>query len=192
MNGYRWAALVLTAWASAAPAQTPSQLIVDRRPAGEDRQRNLSVSIFSCSFGIRVLSDEGRSRQRLDALGAALRASPLARRLAGRSVVVRSYQVYFNSAAAQMDHALTVGLASVSGGAASAGRSATAPKCSREKTPDGWFDPAETDNGNPPLIVEIEAEVAGKPISIRSVHSPAKALRVPATAFSSKAKKNLA
>lgn len=191
MIAYRLAALAAVASASAAPAQAPRALIVDRRPAGEDRQRNLSASVFSCSYGIRVLSDEGRSRKRLVALDAALRSSSLARRLE-QPVVVRSYQVFFNSAAAQMNQALSIGVASVNGGAGFVGRSAAAPKCGRDKTPDGWFDPAETTNGNPPLVVEIEAEVAGKPLSVRSVHSPAEALRVPATAFSSKAKKNFA
>lgn len=192
MIAYRLAALAVVASANAAPAQAPRALIVDRRPAGEDRQRNLSASVFSCSYGIRVLSDDGRSRKRLDALEAALRASSSARRLAQRPVVVRSYQVFFNSAAAQMDQALSIGVASVNGGAGFVGRSAAAPKCSRDKTPDGWFDPAETTNGNPPFVVEIEADVAGKPLSVRSVHSPTEALRVPATAFSSKAKKNFA
>jgi hypothetical protein len=192
MTMYKLAALALIASASATPAQTPSALIIDRRPTGEDRSRNLSASVFSCSYGIRVLSDEGRPRKRLDALGVALRASSLARRLEQRPVVIRSYQVFFNSAAAQMNQALTIGVGSVNGGAGPIGRSAAKPKCGRDKTPDGWFDPSETNNGNPPIIVEIEAEVAGKPLSVRSVHSPAEALRVPATAFSSKAKKNFA
>lgn len=192
MIAYRLAALAVVASASAAPAQAPRALIVDHRPAGEDRQRNLSASIFSCSFGIRVLSDEGRSRKRLDALDAALRGSSLAPRLEQRPVVVRSYQVFFNSAAAQVNQALAIGVGSVNGGAGPVGRSSAVPKCGRDKTPDGWFDPAETSNGNPPIIVEIEAEVAGKPLSVRSVHSPAEALRVPATAFSSKARKNFA
>lgn len=107
-------------------------------------------------------------------------------------MVLRSYQVFFNSAAAQMNQALSIGVGSVNGGAGFVGRSAAVPKCSRDKTPDGWFDPAETNNGNPLIIVEIKAEVAGKPLLVRSVHSPDAALRVPATAFSSKAKKNFA
>lgn len=77
-------------------------------------------------------------------------------------MVLRPYQVFFNSAAAQMNQALSIWVGSVNGGAGFIGRSAAVPKCNRDKTPDGWFDPAETNNGNPPIIVDASGKAETK------------------------------
>lgn len=182
------APLLLTATVTEAQSN-PEFLFVNERPADEDRNRFLSTFAGSCSFSIRVLSDEGRVRDRVSALEVALR-SALGKQLDGHKIQLRSYQVYFNNGARQRD--LVDAVVAGSRGNTVIGGRTLVPLCSQEKTPDGWFDPSELSNANPPIVTEIEAMLDGRPLSIRSVYSPTKALSVPPTAFSSAAKKNFA
>ncbi len=44
--------------------------------------------------------------------------------------------------------------------------------CTKEDTTDGWYSADEVSNENPPVIVEIEASLNAKPLSVRVVYSP--------------------
>lgn len=177
-------------FATGALAQTPIGFVfLNERPAKEDKPRFLSTNAWSCGFGIRVFSDEGRTFERVSKLEAQLR-SALGSRLEGRTLRLKSYQVYFNEAASRLDVVDSVVAGSV--GAVTTGQRRLAPKCSQQETPDGWFHPSELTNQYPPFIVEIEAVLDDTPVSIRSVYSPSIALTVPPTLLSSKARTNFA
>lgn len=162
--------------------------IIDSRSAEDDRPRYLSVMITSCNYFIRVLNDEGRARERLAALGDHLK-SALGNRIRGHTLEVRRYQLFFNEAAAMTNYSFAVAEAVT--GAPTVREKRAVPKCGREKTRGGWFDPSETSNGNSPLVVEFEGAFDGHPIAIRSVYSPTVKLSTLGTFMTSKAKKNL-
>ena len=168
---------------------TTGFVLLNERPAKEDKPRFLSTNAWSCGFGIRVFSDEGRTFDRVTKLEAELRSS-LGSRLDGHTIRLKSYQVYFNEAAYRSDVVDSVVAGSM--GAVTSGKRRIAPKCSQQETPDGWFSPAELTNDYPPFIVEIEAVVDENPLSIRSVYSPSIALTVPPTLLSSKVRTNFA
>ncbi|WP_156405428.1 hypothetical protein [Sphingomonas sp. Root710] len=171
-----------------AAAPPTSFIFSDNRIAGEDRPRTLSLLITSCQYGIRVLSDEGRSRDRITALKTAL-AEELGTALDGHTLNILSYQIYFNNAAVAANSA-----AGVVGGVAGAllTKDSTHAKCSHEKTPEGWFEAAETTNGNTPFVIQIRAQFDEVLVETRSVYSPSILLRLPPTAFASRAKVNFA
>lgn len=174
--------------ATGALAQAPTGFIfLNERPAKEDKPRFLSTNAWSCGFGIRVFSDEGRSFNRVTKLEAQLR-SALGSRLDGHTLRLKSYQVYFNEAASRSDVVDSVVAGSV--GAVANGKRRLAPKCSQQETPDGWFHPSELTNDYPPFIVEIEALLDDASVSVRSVYSPSIPLTVPPTLLSSKARTN--
>ena len=168
---------------------TTGFVFLNERPAKEDKPRFLSTNAWSCGFGIRVFSDEGRTFDRVTKLEAELQSS-LGSQLDGHTLRLKSYQVYFNEAAYRSDVVDSVVAGSV--GAVTTGRRRIAPKCSQQETPDGWFSPAELTNDYPPFIIEIDAVLDDKPLSIRSVYSPSIALTVPPTLLSSKARTNFA
>jgi len=178
--------IIHVGWALAAPPASFN--FSDSRPAGEDHPRTLSLLITSCQYGIRVLSDEGRERDRTTALKTAL-AEQLGTALNGHSLKVLSYQIYFNNAAVAANSA-----ASIVGGVSGAllKKDSTHAKCSHDKTPEGWFEAAETSNGNTPFIIQIKADFDQTVIETRAVYSPSIPLRLPPTAFASKAKINFA
>lgn len=183
-------AVVGTLFATGAWAQAASGFVfLNERPAKEDKPRFLSTNAWSCGFGIRVFSDEGRSFDRVTKLETELRAA-LGSTLDGHTIRLKSYQVYFNEAAYRSDVVGSVVAGSV--GAVTMGKRRIAPKCSQQETPDGWFDPAELTNDHSPFVIEIEAVFDDKPLSIRSVYSPSAALTVPPTLLSSKARTNFA
>lgn len=172
------------------PAQTTTGFVfLNERQAKEDKPRFLSTNAWSCGFGIRVFSDEGRTFDRVTKLEAELRSS-LGSRLDGHTIRLKSYQVYFNEAAYRSDVVDSVVTGSV--GAVTTGKRRIVPKCSQQETPDGWFSPAELTNDYPPFIIEIEAVLDDKPLTIRSVYSPSVALTVPPTLLSSKVRTNFA
>lgn len=168
---------------------TAGFVFLNERPAKEDKPRFLSTNAWSCGFGIRVFSDEGRAFDRATKLEAELRFS-LGSRLDGHTLRLKSYQVYFNEATYRSDMVDSVVAGSVGG--VTTGKRRVAPKCSQQETPDGWFSPAELTNDYPPFIIEIEAVLDDKPLSIRSVYSPSIALTVPPTLLSSKVRTNFA
>jgi hypothetical protein len=183
---FRAAALLAVAAAGPAPAQA-GVAFSDERPAGEAKARYLSVSIFSCDYFIRELTDEGRAVER----GAALRdaaAAALAQVPGEHRLELRSYLIYLNYGSAEMHDAFVAGAGAIGGALVGPGPK---PKCSREKTPHGWFDPAETSNGNPPIVVEIAAALDGQPLAVRSVYSPSVPLSPISTWMPTKAKMNL-
>lgn len=180
--------LLATGPAFAQDVPQKSLEVVDLRPPDEDKPRYISTSIFSCGYFIRVLNDDGRAVKRVDLLREFLRGH-LGARGVGHVLEIDSYQIFFNEAAAQFDTAMAVAIGSVGG--TSIGNSRTAPKCGQEKTPNGWFDPYETTNSNPPIVVQISGRFDGVVFSVRSVYSPSTKLSTLGTLWTSKAKKNL-
>ena len=168
---------------------TTGFVLLNERPAKEDKPRFLSTNAWSCGFGIRVFSDEGRTFDRVTKFEAEMRSS-LGSRLDGHTIRLKSYQVYFNEAAYRSDVVDSVVAGSM--GAVTSGKRRIAPKCSQQETPNGWFSPAELTNDYPPFIIEIEAVLDDKLLSIRSVYSPSIALTVPPTLLSSKVRTNFA
>ena len=182
-------ALTLVVPASVQAQQSLSEFqIIDSRPIEDVKARYLSTSVFSCDYFIRALNDEGRTRNRMQALAQALQTR-FGNSLAGHRLNVTAYRLYFNEAASQMSVAMASAAGSVGGTSTGAGRAT--PKCEQAETPHGWFDPAETTNGNPPLVIEFAATLDDRPIAFRSVYSPAEALSTIGTFTTSKAKKNL-
>lgn len=157
-------------------AEVPPLQFVNARPAGEDRTRTLSQWALSCRSGIRVISDEGRDFDRVERLKAKLAEEAGA--LAGHRFTLKSYQLLLNSHIELDARAWGVALGSV-GYFGTSGPGRQKPRCARAKMPLGWFDPAELTNEYSPLIVQIEAELDGRPLTVHTAYSPSVSIGQP-------------
>jgi hypothetical protein len=189
-----WAAsLALGAQPATAQADRPSPgiIVVDGRPEAQKKFKVLSFSIFSCSLGIRQLSDEGRPQDRIAKLRTDLNAA-LGDTGPHGTVEVRDYKLFLNTGTYVAGNAANIA-ASQAGLSLGVPTPHAEPKCAKDKTPEGWFAPEQTTTGYSPLVIEITVAFAGKAYSVQSVYSPdtelsgeARTLWVP-----SKAQKNV-
>jgi hypothetical protein len=158
--------------------------LVDQRPPNEKKNRLWSVWIWNCNFGVYNIGDGGIGDERLakDRIGDLRRhlETRFGDRLAGRTLSLTAYRIIVNGNARAKAFSVggSLGGGAVAGaveGAVASGKTKKA-KCSREDMAAGWFDMTEISNSNSPMIVEIAGSLDGKPVSGRSVRSPAREL----------------
>lgn len=140
-------------------------IVIDQRPTEEDKEKTLSLAIWSCDYFVTRVSDKGMPFKRIDLLKNDIEIFQKQKTLDG-SIFVKHYTLHVNS-----------GLLEVDGAFAAAGfittrKSRRGPKCSREKMKAGWFDVDELTSDYPPFIGELEVEYAGKKYNVRKVLSP--------------------
>lgn len=158
--------LPASAWAQGEPAPVVENFtVVDQRVDAEKKQKILSLIITSCDYGVYRLGDK-KAPGRFDALHDDL-ARLKGAALAGKSLQVSRYNIYFNNAAtlrgmvgAQYQGVLMDWLKE------------KGTHCPREKTSGGWFDASELTAPFPPLIVDLETTLDGVSRTVRVVHTP--------------------
>ncbi len=172
------AAQTQPAGAEANPATTiatadkaPSLVIQDERPQGDLKQKTLSLGIWSCDYFITRLGDRGVTTDRMEILRSVL-AEKFADGVVGQTITVTHYAIYLNAGAKMAVMATNAGANAFGGTVRSI--PVPHPRCERERTVAGWFDPGEITNQNLPLIGELRARVGNQEISVRHVMSPDK------------------
>jgi hypothetical protein len=157
--------LVGPAAAQQASAAANGFTVSDERPEADKKQKSLSYMITDCDYAIDRLGEK-KAPNRF----ATLRDELVALKgdgLAGKTLRVTRYDIYFNHQAATRasvygsDKGLIVALMKKSG-----------VDCPREKMKGGWFSPDELEFPTSPLIVEVEATLDGQAYSVRIVHAP--------------------
>lgn len=159
------------ATATAVDEKAASLVIHDERPQGESKQKTLSLGIWSCDYFITRLGDRGVTTDRMEILRSVL-AEKFADRAVGQTVTVTHYAIYLNAGAKMAVMATNAGANAFGGTVRSI--PVPHPRCERERTAAGWFDPGEITNQNLPLIGELRARVGNQEISVRHVMSPDK------------------
>jgi hypothetical protein len=157
--------LALTLTPGAVPAQdTVNFKVVDSRAEDDKKQKMLSYSITSCSYGIQRLGDK-KTPPRIDVLREDLvRIKGAA--LEGKTLDVSSYHIFFNNSATLRgvvygsNPGLIADLMKTHGA-----------ECPREKMKGGWFDYVELTAPYSPLIVEMVASLDGQPHTVRVLYS---------------------
>lgn len=156
------------------PAPSTTLKIVDERPAEQraSKDSQLSYLVTSCSYGIYRLADSITSPHKLELLRADLEKS-LGSQLNDKTLTVWSYAIYRNSGKAMRSTAFAVAAGGAIGGAlggmlGSLGPD-VGPDCSREETPEGWYDPSETAGQDAPLIAQVGARMDGRNYAVRAV-----------------------
>jgi hypothetical protein len=153
--------------------------VVDHRPIKDKESEILSLSISSCDYGIRRLGDETTLPARLVLLRHDLEDS-LGSRLENATVDVTRYTMYWNPrigvlatwtyAPPQMGFAPNQAsiIDSLTFGA----------KCTETEMGEPWIEPTREIVGKAPLIVILEASVAGKTYKIHSTYVPQQDFRI--------------
>lgn len=159
-------------------AAPPLQLnYSDARPTDEKKTRPyLTLWRFSCVFGVQELGDEF-----VDRVGQLRHDLTVAYgdRLVGKAIVVDHYHLYLNQRAMQGENSWGTAMVGVFAIGIGADAHTTHPACSREKMPQGWFDPAELTTPWSPFIVEMEVHIDGQDHLVHSVYSPTKNMPAP-------------
>jgi hypothetical protein len=172
------AAALAAAPPSAQVGGPPLQLnYTDARPDKEHKTRQyLTLWRLSCAFGVQDLGDEfvdriGQLRHDLTAA--------YGERLVGKTIVVDHYHLYLNQRAMQGQHNLATAAFGVLAIGVGGGAKTTAPACSQDKMPEGWFDPAELTTPWSPFIAEMDVRIDGQAHHVHSVYSPPKNMPAP-------------
>lgn len=150
------------------PAPTPATAgvtILDERAAADKKRKLLSMGITSCEYGVYRL-DEKRAPGRFDALSIALESSKGVA-LAGKTLHVARYDVYFSNGARLRDMTYRAH----TGGVVTGAMIGLGANCPREKMKGGWFAASEVTTPHGPIIVEMTVSLDGATYESRSVHS---------------------
>jgi hypothetical protein len=138
----------------------------DERPEAEKKTHFHSLMITNCNYGVRRIGDADIVPAPLEQMRTGL-VETFGDRLAGRDLKVRRYTVDVNTASATR---ATMGR-QYTGLIPSLMLSAGA-QCPREKMEAGWYAAEEVTTPNSPLIVDVQLELDGQSVAIRSVYSP--------------------
>jgi len=161
--------------------------IVDARPSHEraDDSSRISIWLTSCNYGIYRMGDPKGSPGKLDVLRTDLETA-LGDTLKGKTLTVSNYGLYLNFANRAKSSAWTIGFtgglggqfgllgAAIGGGLGSFFEPGKGSSCSREETPEGWYEASEVSSDASPLIVQLTATLDGKSYSVRVVQTPSK------------------
>lgn len=132
---------------------------------------------FSCFVGITQLGSALFGTDRIPRLEKAL-SEAFPDRLADKALIIRRYDIFLNRGAEADSAAAAAAFGSVGifGAGGTPGLKADhvwrRPKCGRDRMVNGWFDPADLTNNNPPLSVELDVTVFGQNYAFNTGHSP--------------------
>jgi len=148
--------------------------ITDARPAEQQASdyTQLSHWVSSCSYGIYRLGDSATSPGKLELLKIDLEKS-LGGQLNDKTLIVSSYVMYLN-ARQEMLKGNAFGNYATGGLIGSLMVGSFESDCTKEATPEGWYDPSEANAKASPVIVLISASIDGDNYAVRVVFSPSK------------------
>lgn len=150
------------------PSAAAPFTLVDSRPAAEREAKIMSLLITSCNYGVRRVGDKNSVPDRVTLLSDDLNTA-MGQQLAGKSVVLNRYGVYFNHA-----QVLRNGAAKANPGLIVDALKNVGSRCKREEMEAGWYEPDDVTTPYSPFIVEVTLTVDGKTYEVRSVYSPDK------------------
>lgn len=165
---------------AAAAAQSASEdgpVIVDHRPATDRLGSVHSKWMGSCDVGISTIEEADAGRTYLAFLHDDLASLP-GDPWSGHQIIVSHYAAYENGKRQLKARAYTSAVGGgILGGLISnalAGSTKDGESCAPGEIHGGWYAADEATSNVPPVVVEIEATVDGRPVKIHSVYSPAK------------------
>lgn len=165
------AVVSFAAWSAQSQGQaalsSPPAQVLDERPASEipSRPKSLSLLVTSCNYGIAEMSDSYLDADRIQILRDQIAKD--APGLAGKVVHIKRYVAHINSHAAEKVRMS----GAMGGGLGFAVMASINAKCPKEKTAAAWFAVDEVTTPYSPYVIEIAAEVDGKPYAVRTVYS---------------------
>jgi hypothetical protein len=169
------ALLLLATPFSGAHAQDESAaqelVVIDLRPKEEKDGSALTGLKGKCNKDVYRIPDVASDPLKVDVF-----KSDLVRMLidegAGKTLTVLNWSIYYNKQVQGGGSALRgVG---IGGYNFPTGKDERKPgsDCTREESAGGWYDAGELQSNYFPLVSEFEGTFAGKPVSVRVVHSP--------------------
>lgn len=172
---YLAAVLLLATPFSGAHAQdeaaTQELVVIDLRPKEEKEGSALTGLEGKCNKDVYRIPDVASDPLKVDVF-----KSDLVRMLidegAGKTLTVLNWSIYYNKQVQGGGSALRgVG---IGGYNFPTGKDERKPgsDCAREESAGGWYDAGELQSNYFPLVSEFEGTFAGKPVSVRVVHSP--------------------
>ncbi len=153
------------------PAADPELVVIDLRPKEEKDGAALVELKGKCNKDVYRIPDVASDPLKVDLL-----KTDLARMLidsgAGKTLTVLNWSIYYNKQVQGGGSLLDgVGIGGYNIPTGSKQRKAGS-NCTREQSAGGWYDADELNSSFFPLISEFEGTFAGKPLSVRVVHSP--------------------
>ncbi len=172
---YLAAVLLLATPFSGAHAQdeaaTQELVVIDLRPKEEKDGSALTGLEGKCNKDVYRIPDVASDPLKVDVF-----KSDLVRMLidegAGKTLTVLNWSIYYNKQVQGGGSALRgVG---IGGYNFPTGKDERKPgsDCAREESAGGWYEAGELQSNYFPLVSEFEGTFAGKPVSVRVVHSP--------------------
>lgn len=152
-------------------------VIVDHRPASDSQGSVHSKWIGSCDVGISTIEEADAGKPYLASLHDDLASLP-GDPWSGHQITVTHYAAYENGKRQLKAKSYNGGFGyGILGGLLSdalAGKAKDGETCAPADIHGGWYAAGEATSNVPPVVVEIEATVDGKPVKMHSVYSPAK------------------
>ena len=150
-------------------------VVIDLRPQTEKEGTGLSSLTGKCNKGVFRIADVASDPLKIEVLRADL-ARQLGLASDGKTLTVLNWSVYYNKSAERGGPSL--GSIGVQGYAIPGKKKEKrqGSKCAREESAGGWYEAADVSSPHSPLVSEFEGTFAGKPFSLRVVHSPRRSI----------------
>ncbi len=152
---------------------TPALVVIDLRPDNEKEGNGLAPLSGKCNEDVYRIADVASDPLKVDLLKDDL--APLVG-TGGKTLTVLNWSIYYNKQVQKSGGGLSgVG---IQGYSVPGKKKEKHPgsKCSKKESAGGWYQGAEATTQYFPLISEFEGTFAGKPVSVRVVHSPGRKL----------------
>lgn len=170
----RWFGLLsVLAFQPVLAADEPSAqelVVIDLRPPEEKEGLGLLPLSGKCNKGVSRISDVASDPVKTEALRAAL-AQQLGLDSDGKTLTVLNWSIYYN----EQNPSGGSKVKSVGIQGFNIPNKTREPKvgskCSKQESAGGWFERKDVTTGWPPLVSEFSGMYAGKPFSVRVVHS---------------------
>jgi hypothetical protein len=168
------AALLLAMSLTGAHAQEAAEqeiVVIDLRPKEEKDASALVELKGKCNKDVYRIPDVASDPLKVDALKADL-VRMLIDSGAGKTLTVLNWSIYYNRQV-QGGGSVLRGVG-IGGYNIPTGKNERKPgsDCPREEMAGGWYEASELQSNYFPLVSEFEGTFAGKPVSVRVVHSP--------------------
>ena len=153
------------------PAKSDELVVIDLRPKEEKDGTGLSALTGKCNKGVFRIADVASDPVKVKALKADL-ARSLGLAADGKTLTVLNWSIYYNKSAEGGGPKFNnIGIQGYSLPGKKKEKQ-QGSKCSREESAGGWYEASDVTTSAPPLVSEFEGMFAGKPYSVRVVHSP--------------------
>ncbi len=182
MNKKFVAALALFAILAPAMAQEPEPkplVVIDLRPKEEKGGFGLEALDGKCNKDVFRIPDVAADPMKVDMLKEDLTAA-FSSMADGKTLTVLNWSIYYNkqvSGGGKKGMLESVGIQGYSvPTSGDSKKRLPGSKCSKKESAGGWYEGKESTTSYFPLISEFEGTYAGKPLSVRVVHSPGRKL----------------